>query len=229
MFQGYFFCKPEMVTGKDVSPLKTSLLQLIQEVNRPELDFDRLEALIKREVALSVKLLRFLHSAGFGWRHEVSTISQALRVLGEGPTRKWASLVALTLIGEDKPPELVTTSLVRAQFCEEIGKAGALPDRQADFFLSGLLSTLDALLNRPLPGILEQMAISPEIRGALLCGETELGGDTLLGQTLALAISYDRADWERVEVLARATGFPEAQLPGAYARAVSWVESILRG
>jgi len=47
-FQGYFFCKPEMVTGKDVSPLKTSLLRLIQEVNRPEVDFDRLEALIKR-------------------------------------------------------------------------------------------------------------------------------------------------------------------------------------
>ncbi len=229
LFQGYFFCKPEMVTGKDVSPLKTSLLRLIQEVNRPEVDFDRLEQLIKREVALSVKLLRFLHSAGFGWRHDVSTISQALRVLGEGPTRKWASLVALTLIGEDKPVELVTTSLVRAQFCEEIGKAGALPDRQADFFLAGLLSTLDALLDRPLAAILEQMAISQEIHDALVREGSGLVGDTQLGQTLALAIAYDRADWERVELLARAMGVTESLLPGAYARAVAWVEGILRG
>ena len=228
-FQGYFFCKPEMVTGKDVSPLKTSLLRLIQEVNRPEVDFDRLEALIKREVALSVKLLRFLHSAGFGWRHDVTTISQALRVLGEGPTRKWASLVALTLIGEDKPPELVKTSLVRAQFCEEIGRAAALPDRQADCFLAGLLSTMDALLDRPMDVILEQMAISQEIRDALVCEESGLVGATPLGQTLALAISYDRADWERVELLARATGIVESLLPGAYARAVAWVEGILRG
>ncbi|MEO8636329.1 MAG: HDOD domain-containing protein [Gemmatimonadales bacterium] len=227
LFQGYFFCKPEMVTGKDLSPLKASLLLLIQEVNRPEVDFDRLELLIKREVALSVKLLRFLHSAGFGWRHEVHTISQALRVLGEGPTRKWASLVALTLIGEDKPPELVTTSLVRAQFCEAIGKAGALADRQADCFLAGLLSTLDALLDRPMAAILEQMAISQEIHDALICVGSEPGGETPVGQALALAISYDRADWERVEFLARAIGFPESGLPGAYAGAVAWVGSLL--
>ncbi len=220
-FQGYFFCKPEMVTGKDVSALKTNLVRLIHEVNRPELDFDALETLIKREVALSVKLLRYLHSAGFGWRHDVSTIGQALRVLGERSTRKWASLVALTLIGEDKPQELVTTSLVRAQFCEELGAIASLPDRQADLFLVGLLSTLDALLDRPIDQILDQMSISEEISEALL------HGDNLLGDTLALAIAYDRADWERVERMAGRTAIAETQLPEAYRRAVEWVMMIL--
>ncbi len=223
LFQGYFFCKPEMVTGKDVTPVKANLVRLIQEVNRPDLDFDALEAIIKREVALSVKLLRFLHSAGFGWRHEVSTISQALRVLGERPTRKWASLVALTLIGEDKPVELVVTSLVRAQFCEELGAEGALPETVADLFLTGLLSTLDALLDRPLDQVLEQMAVSDDIRHALL------GGDNHLADTLGLAVAYDRADWERVEVLARRIAFPESRVPEAYRRAVEWVYRILSG
>lgn len=222
-FQGYFFCKPEMVTGKDVAPLKANLIRLIQEVNRPEMDFDGLEALIKREVALSVKLLRYLHSAGFGWKHDVSTIGQALRVLGERPTRKWASLVALTLIGEDKPQELVTTSLVRAQFCEELGALASLPDRQSDLFLVGLLSTLDALLDQPIDRILEQMSISEEISHALL------DGDNLLGDTLLLAIAYDRADWRRVELLAARTGIAEGQLPEAYRRAVEWVMGIVSG
>ena len=212
-----------MVTGKDVTPVKANLVRLIQEVNRPELDFDALEALIKREVALSVKLLRYLHSAGFGWRHEVSTISQALRVLGERPTRKWASLVALTLIGEDKPVELVVTSLVRAQFCEELGAEGALPETVADLFLTGLLSTLDALLDRPLEQVLEQMAVSDDIRHALL------GGDNHLADTLGLAVAYDRADWERVELLARKIAFPESRVPEAYRRAVEWVYRILSG
>ncbi len=220
-FQGYFFCRPEVVSGKDLPALKSNLLRLIQEVNRPEVNFDQLEDLIKREVTLSIKLLRYLHSAGFGWRHDVTTIGQALRVLGERPTRKWASLVALTLIGEDKPQELVTTSLLRAQFCEEIGRAGSLPDRQADLFLVGLLSTLDALLDRPLEAILGQLAITPEITEALL------GGDSLLGQTLALATAYDRADWKRVEQLAREIAFPEAALPEAYRRAVEWVTKTL--
>jgi len=223
LFQGYFFCKPEMVAGKGIPAVKTNMLRLIQEINRPEVNFDRLEELIKSEVALSVRLLRYLHSAGFGWRHEVTSIGQALRVLGERPTRKWASLVALTLIGEDKPPELLTTSLVRAQFCEQLGAEGALPERQSDLFLVGLLSTLDALLDRPMEEILSQMSVTPEIREALL------GGDNLLHDTLSLAISYDRADWQRVRSLAPRMAFPESGLPEAYRRAVEWVTRIFTG
>ncbi len=220
LFQGFFFCRPEMVTGKDVSAAKTNLVRLIQEINRPEIDFDRLEALIKQDVALSVRLLRYLRSAGFGWRHEVTTIGQALRVLGERDARKWASLVALTMIGEDKPPELITTSLVRAQFCEELGADGALPDTKADLFLTGLLSTLEALLDRPLAQTLEQMAISDSIHHALL------GGDNTLGDTLALAVAYDRADWDRVGTLAKRIDYRERGVPEAYRRAVEWVTKI---
>jgi c-di-GMP-related signal transduction protein len=220
LFQGYFFCKPEMVAGKDVPAVKSNLLRLIQELNRPELDFDRLEALIKQEVALSVKLLRYLHSAGFGWRHDVSTIGQ---VLGERETRKWASLVALALIGEDKPLELVTTSLVRAQLCEELGTEAASPDRKSDLFLVGLLSTLDALLDQPMPAILERMSVTEEVRQALL------GGDNLLGETLALAVAYDRGDWSRLPRLAPRIAFPERAIPNAYRRAVEWVTRIHSG
>ena len=149
------------LTEKDIPASKTGLLRLLMEINRPEIDFDRLEELIKSDVALSVRLLRFLHSAGFGWRHEVNTIGQALRVLGERPARKWASLVALTLIGEDKPPELLQTTLVRAQLCEQLGAEAALPEREADLFLVGLLSTLDAMLDRPMDEVLAQLSVSP--------------------------------------------------------------------
>jgi EAL and modified HD-GYP domain-containing signal transduction protein len=222
-FQGYFFCRPELVTGKDVPALKSSLLRLIQEVNRPELNLEQLEDLIKREVTLSIRLLRYLRSAGFGWRHDVTTIGQALRVLGERPARKWASLVALTLIGEDKPQELLTTSLLRAQFCEEIGRAGTLAERQGDLFLVGLLSTLDALLDRPLAAILAQLAISEEITQALLHREI------LLGQVLALAVAYDQADWTQVGLLSEQIAFPQELLPDAYRRAVEWVTRTFPG
>jgi EAL and modified HD-GYP domain-containing signal transduction protein len=223
LFQGYFFCRPEMVTGKDIPAFKTNLLRLMQEINRPELDFDRLEELIKSEVTLSVRLLRYLRSAGFGWRHEVETISQALRVLGERATRKWASMVVLTLIGEDKPAELVTTSLVRAQLCEQLGAEASLPDRQADLFLVGLLSTLDALLDRPMEEVLGQMSVSDDVRAALL------HGDNHLSDTLQLAISYDRGDWTRVKTLAPRLAYPELAIPTAYRHAVEWVNKISSG
>jgi EAL and modified HD-GYP domain-containing signal transduction protein len=220
LFQGYFFCKPEMVTGKDVPAVKSNLLRLIQEINRPDVDFDNLERIIKSEVALSVRLLRYLRSAGFGWRHDIESIGQALRVLGESNTRKWASLVALTMIGEDKPAELITTSLVRAQLCEQLGIEANLPDRQSDLFLAGLLSTLDALLDKPMGEILSQLAITDEIRSALS------GGDTALGETLQLAVSYDRADWERVAQLAPRMALPAPVLPIAYRHAVEWVNTL---
>lgn len=220
LFQGYFFCKPEMVTGKDVPAVKTNLLRLIQEINRPEVNFDQLEKIILSEVALSVRLLRYLRSAGFGWRHDIEGIGQALRVLGESNTRKWASLVALTMIGDDKPAELITTSLVRAQLCEQLGIEANLPDRQSDLFLVGLLSTLDALLDRPMDQILSQLSITDEIRSALT------GGDTALGDTLQLAVSYDRADWDRVAELVPRMALPAPVLPTAYRHAVEWVSSL---
>lgn len=220
LFQGYFFCKPEMVTGKDVPAVKSNLLRLIQEINRPEVDFDKLERVIKSEVALSVRLLRYLRSAGFGWRHDIESIGQALRVLGESNTRKWASLVALTMIGEDKPAELITTSLVRAQLCEQLGIEANLPDRQSDLFLAGLLSTLDALLDKPMGEILSQLAITDEIRSALS------GGDTALSETLQLAVSYDRADWDRVAELAPRMALHTPALPVAYRHAVEWVNKL---
>ncbi len=220
LFQGYFFCKPEMIAGKDIPASKTNLLRLMQEINRPEVDFDRLEQLIKGEVTLSVRLLRYLHSAGFGWKHDVDTIGQALRVLGERSARKWASLVVLTLIGEDKPAELVTNTLVRAQLCEQLGAEAALPERQADLFLVGLLSTLDAMLDRPMAQVLEQLSVSNEVRHALL------NGDNLLSDTLQLAISYDRGDWERVRSIAPRLAYPEPSMPEAYRHAVEWVNRI---
>lgn len=222
LFQGSFFCEPEVFSGKDVSATSHSMALLIAEVNRPELDMEALEELIKRDVALSVKLLRYLNSAGMGWRHEVSTIGQALRILGQRPTRKWASLVAMTMIPADKPKELITTSLIRGQFCEEIGGAALGETRRSELFLVGLLSVLDALLDRPLPLLVSEMALSPGCSAALL-GDS----DTPLGRYLALTIAYDQGDWDRVDALCARVGVDPATLPDAYHKTLEWVGEVM--
>jgi len=174
-FQGYFFCEPQLLQASDVPAFKRNCVRFMAELNRPDLDFDALEAVIKQEVALAVKLLRYLSSAGFGWRHEVRSISHALRVLGERATRKWCSLMALTVLGEDKPAELVVTSLVRAQFAEQVGMEARMGARGADLFLVGMLSTLDTLLGQPMDEALDRMPLPQEVR------------DTLLGRTTSMS------------------------------------------
>jgi c-di-GMP-related signal transduction protein len=221
-FQGFFFCEPEVLSAADVPAYKGNCVRFMAELNRPELDLDRLEKIIKQEVALAVKLLRYLNSAGFGWRHEVTSIKHALRVLGESATRKWCSLMALTVMGEDRPSQLVVSSLVRAQFAELVGREGGMAARSIDLFLTGMLSTLDALIGRPMAEALAQIPVAQEIR------DTLLGRTTTLSPTWGLVLAYERADWDQVKQLADAADISAGRLPGLYRDSVQWVDRIYK-
>lgn len=219
-FQGYFFCRPEMVSRKELSASKTQCLQFLKELNRLEIDYDRLEQVIKREVSLSVRLLRFLNSAAFGWRDRVTSIKQALILLGETPLRKWGALVALRLLGDDKPAELISTCLVRARLCELLAPRVQLESREMDLFFMGMLSVVDALVGRPMNEVLEELSVAPEIREALL------GADTRFGHVLALILAYERADWATIEARAEVLGLPEDVLPELFSCSLTWAREI---
>ncbi len=221
-FQGYFFCEPEILSASDVPAFKRNCVRFMAELHRPELDFDKLELIIKQEVALAVKLLRYLNSAGFGWRHEITSINHALRVLGESAARKWCSLMALTVLGEDKPAQLVITSLVRAQFAEQVGREAGLGARDVDLFLIGMLSTLDSLLGRPLAEALGHMPVSAEIR------DTLLGRRTSLSAVWAVVLCYERAEWSQLKELGDKADVSIGRLPSLYHNSVQWVNRIFR-
>src|SRR5579872_304176 len=119
-FQGYFFQRPEMISREDIPPFKLTHLDFLRELQQPDLSFERIEQVIKRDVSLSVKLLRYLNSASFYWRSRVTSLKHAMVLLGESAFRKWASLITVLGISNDRPPELVVSSLVRAHFCEAL-------------------------------------------------------------------------------------------------------------
>ncbi|MBI3448004.1 MAG: HDOD domain-containing protein [Acidobacteria bacterium] len=219
-FQGYFFARPIMVTGKDLPALKVNYLRLLNEINRPEVVYEGLEAIIKQDVALSVKLLRYLNSAAFGWRCEIKSIRHALTLLGERPIRKWVSLVALTSLASDKPAELIVTSLMRARFCELLAPHIRMEERELDLFLVGLLSAVDALVDRPLAEVVKGMALSAEVRGALT------GTDSPLRDPLDLALSYERGEWEEMMKLTDRFGLDEDTVPAIYRESVTWSDSL---
>ena len=222
LFQGYFFCRPEVLARTEVPRFKLNYLRFLQEIHRPELDFDRLEQVFRHEVSLSVKLLRYLNSAAFGWRREVKTIREALVRLGERPMRKWATVVALMGLGEDRPPELVLTGLVRARFCELLGALAGLRGRELDLFLMGMLSVVDGLLGRPLREVLSEVSLAEDAKRALL------GARDGLGRLFALVLAHERGDWQEDAALVAELGLAEAPLAAAYAEAVSWAGRVLK-
>lgn len=219
-FQGYYFCRPQIVAGRRLPASKLTLLRLMQEIANPDLDFARLERLVRQEMALSVSLLRYLNSAALGWRYRVESIEYALRVLGEETVKRWAMLLTMMGLGEGQPGELVTLSLVRARLCEAI--AGAVPyeGRKLDAFLAGLLASVDALVGRPLEEVLGTMSLPAPVHAALT------GADTPLGRILGYTLAHERGDWARAGALAAELGLEEGEVPRLYADATAWARQV---
>ena len=222
LFQGFFFCKPEVMREQDLSASKQNYLLLLQEAMRSELNFDAVAQRIKLEPSLSVKLLRYINSAALGVKQQVPSIHQALVLLGEKALRQWAALVAMTCLGEDKPAELLRTCLQRARCCE---LAGAQLDGDAgevDHFLLGLLSVLEAVLDRPLAQILPTLPVSERIQSALL------GDSSALAKLHLACVACERGEWEQARTLAGLIGLPESTLIAAHRQAQQWADQTLK-
>ena len=219
-FQGYFLFRPETVAGREIRGFKLTYLRLLQAISTPELLRDEVEALIKRDASLSHMLLRYLNSASFPWRGPIESIGHALQLLGNDNLRHWAALLALGAVGQDKPQALLVASAVRGRFCEALAPLTRFEHRAPELFLLGVLSLLDALLDRPMSEALEPLHLAPQLVDALTGGASELRG------VLDLVVAYERADWRGVAAAARGIGVPHHLLPQLYLGAVEWAAEL---
>ena len=217
--QGYFFSEPEILAGKDIEASKRGRLQLLHEINRADTDLVRLEQIIKREVAFTLKLLTQLNRTAFGFSQRIVSVQQALLLLGERGVQKWASMVALSDIGRDKPFELVLGSVVRARFCECLTGLAGMADRAQDGFFLGLFSMLDALLDQPIREIVARLPLAEDVCAALL------GDVNRLGRLYRLAVAYERGDWPVMLESCATLGVDSAALPELYLGSVEWGHS----
>jgi len=176
---------------------------------------------VKQELSLSVKLLRYLNSANTGLRSKVESIKHALALLGEEPLKRWGSLVAMTQLGNDKPTELVTLSLIRARFCESLAPLTEFRNRGLDLFLLGLLSSADALTDSPMSAIIGDMVLAHDVKAALM------GGGTLMASVLGLALSCERGNQRLASALASKLILPEEKVCTLYRDAMMWADRVL--
>jgi EAL and modified HD-GYP domain-containing signal transduction protein len=213
LFQGYFFCKPEIVRDRKVHAGRQTLLQFISILQDPAVQFNELETHITRDLALSYRLLCYINSAFFGLRQHVSSITQALVLLGVENLRRWATLSLFASV-DRKPQELTRTALMRGQFCELAGASlpGVSP---GELFTLGLFSVIDALVDAPIEQVVKTTPFPPAMRDALVSGTGPMGG-------LLQAVRHLEA------------GEPQqadALLPGAsrlYLNAILWADDAVR-
>ena len=219
-FQGYFFSRPEVIEGKDIPAYKMNFLAILQEVHSRDFEYDHLESIIKRDVSLSYKLLKFINSAAFGFTSKIHSIKQALTLLGIDEFRKWISLIALSGMGNDKPEELVVTSIIRARFAEELALKSGMKDISSDLFLMGMFSLIDAFMDKPKKTILDDLNLDDDIKNALT------GQPGPFTDYYKLMLLHEKGDWDPIEPLADRLELDEEVISVSYLQAVEWANRV---
>lgn len=211
-YQGYFFCRPEVLTLKAMPANKLQVMKILSKLHDPEINVDELANEISLDVTLSYRLLRYINSAHFAMRQEIESISQAIMLLGWDNIRSIATLIIMSRI-EDKSIDLFKTGLLRARMCKLLA-ARVKPDAEDRFFTAGLLSIIDALMDLPMEEVMQQLSLSEELQQALVHQQGELG------QTLLNVIEYVQGRLSTVSD----TGYSMEDLTEAYLQALQWAD-----
>lgn len=218
LFQGFFFSRPEMVKAKTLSPSQLALTELLHETSQEVLNVDKITAIFQRDVTLSYKLLRYVNSPIFKRRNEISSIKQALVILGTKESKRFLGLIFAAEINPNKPSELFTTTMIRAKFCE---LSAAQLNGQSDVslaFLTGLLSLIDAIVDEDLAHILDKLPLSPEIKDPLLNGKGKLAA------LLRLVESLEHAEWQKAGLIMDKLGLKKSNVLANYNQAITWTD-----
>ena len=186
------------------------MLQLLSQIQKRDIEVDEIEKLISQDATLSYKLFRCVNSAAFGLKNKMNSIKQAVVYLGIQRLKNWVSLLAMSG-NPNKSSELIHVGLVRAKMCELIAHERGLPDKDS-FFIVGLFSILDAILDQSLDEVLIKMPLDENLNKALLFREGEMG------LALECSIFCEQSLPEKVEFL----NIPQERLFEIYRDAMSW-------
>lgn len=220
LFQGYFFCKPVVVDTQDIQGNKLVYFKLLKELNDPKIGINRLEEIIHRDISLSYKILKYVNSAVFGFKEKISSIKQAIAMLGNQKLSKFVTLVLLKGFGEDKPSELIVTSIIRGRFAELITELLGPKEQASDAFLTGMFSLMDALLDRPMQKVLAELPLNDNISGALQRQPSRL---TLILETV---IAYEQGNWDKYDIYCQTIQLNDGIARRLYLEAVLWTENM---
>ena len=192
-FQGYFFSKPVIVKGKEIGSLNDSLIRIMNELNRKDPDYQRISQIIETDMGLSYKLLKLANSAFFGTRNQILSIKQALVQLGLIEIKKWVFLMMLKDIQSIENKELIRNCFIRAKFMELLAFETGRADRQSEYFMTGMFSSIDILLNRDMQDIVKELCLADDVKEALL------GADNEIKRMLDIVINYELLKFSAID------------------------------
>ena len=191
LFAGSFLDLPNLDSGQSVSANRLTTMRLLVALEDPDISVDTVEELISQDARLGFRLLKAVNSAAFGLPREVSSLREAVVFLGLKQIRSWASMVIISS-QDEKPSDLLLRTMIRARMCELMAEYIGADDVKS-YFTVGLFSNLDAILDKKMDELLNELNLNPLLHQALL----EQDGD--LGSMLENVIAYEHGNWDELE------------------------------
>jgi len=222
LFQGYFFRSSGRVKARHFSQNEVSRIQLLQAISGPQLDFDKIEELIKHDPSLSYRLLRYLNSPVLGFWTPITSLRHGINMLGENEIARWIRVATALSLGQQKCSDLVLTALVRGRFCELI--ADKLDRQQTDLFLFGVLSIMDAILDVPMGVILEGLPLNAETKAEILAAK--VGREGPLTPIYRLLLARELGEWEEIAPIAKKLNLSLPFVNRTYNSAMLWASAF---
>ncbi len=221
-FQGYFFSKPQIIHSMEIPTNIVQYFRIIRLISEENADIGQIADLIEQDVSLAYKLLKLINASSS--KNKVRSIKHAILVLGLTELHKWIYILALreSTRGDFQYSgnALIASSLFRAKFCELLAKHKKQAN-SSEYFLLGMFSLMEALLQRPFDQIIQHLPFSNHVIQTLTGSEI-----TEMSVYLDIAVAFDKLNWKDIHAYSDEIGVSEDQLRLYYNKALQWANQI---
>ncbi|RAK42793.1 diguanylate phosphodiesterase [Actinoplanes lutulentus] len=184
--QGYVLSRPQVLSTPSLSPSRLRRLELVAALMHPDVRLDKVTTIIASDPALALRVLRVSNSVAAGVVSRISSVRQAIMLIGLTHIRRWATLMVVDDVGE-APEEQLLTALTQARLCETVApRFGADP---AEAFVAGLINGMAQVMAMTPAAMVEQLPLTAEVSDALTTGSGRLG------EVLRAVRAYGEGDW----------------------------------
>lgn len=218
----WYLAPPARPTGAQAAS-RALALQLVQLVTA-DADTHEIEAVLRRDPALSYHLLRLVNSLGMGMSRQITSFSQAILILGRAQLRRWLNLMLFSSRSNDERSAMLLARVaVRARAMELTAKAAGMDKPAQELaFMTGMFSLLGILFGMPLAEVLRPLKVS----AALLKAVLDYEGD--LGQLLRLIECIERKEPAAAAALLAQLHVPANEFNRILIAAHGWMLDVIR-
>lgn len=219
-FQGYHFARPSVLERRRLGEGGATLIKLLRLLG-DDADVREIELAFRESPGLTFKLLVLVNSVAFATRERISSVRQAITMLGRSQMRRWLQLALFASDdrrGLDDP--LVDMAAVRATFMEHLAPLhpalARIRDAGEQAFMAGILSLLDRIFDISMPDLVARLNLSEDVARALATREGPMG------QLLGVAELLEGLEVEEAGSRLAASGIAREEAFSALRHAYAW-------